>query len=267
VISPGYQIYPAADGSWRYATPGEKFVRISGPDRLLRMVQEMAAGASVASEDTAPALGELVAALRQRGVLAAEPAPRPPSHPGRVHVAGENPVAAAVAAALRPHAEVTTGAVDEDAVAGTQVLVSAAGWLPDARWRQIDQWCAEHRTAWHRVHAEGTRFALGPFFLPGRTAGYADTRARRLAACPVADELLELWRFLDGDDPKPPVRWPRSNLLASLVVEDVLRWLDGEDVPSLGHQLLVDPDTAEISRHPVLPLPAVAERPAALSRT
>jgi hypothetical protein len=266
MFSPGYQLYPVADGSWRYAAPGEKFVRVSGPERLLRLVRRAAAGAGVeVPPEDAEAYELFVSALRSRGVVGAPDAgSAPPS--ARVHVTGENPVGDAVAELLRPHAEVTTGAVDEQAVAAADVLVSVAGWLPDSRWREVDRWCTGHDTAWHRCHAEGTGFALGPFFLPGRTASYRDTRARRLAACPVADELLALWNHLDGDE-VAPVRWPRAggHLLAGLLAEDVLAWLAGDPVPTLGHQLFVEPGAAEVTRHPVLPLPDLAERPAGLA--
>ncbi len=243
-------------------------MRISGPAPLLELVRRLSTGApadvQLTPEDSA-AFDQLVTALRGRGVLV-----EPSGGPGggrRIHVAGDNPVGTVAADLLRPHADVTTGTVDEGAVADADVLVSCASWLPDTEWRRVDEWCAAHGTAWHRCHAEGTRFALGPFFLPGETAGYRDTRARRLAACPVADELLEQWRYLDGDQPKPPVRWPDSGggLLGALLAGDVLARLAGRPVPSHGHQLLVDPDTAGITRHPVLPLPRLAERLAPLA--
>ncbi|RZQ64719.1 hypothetical protein [Amycolatopsis suaedae] len=256
MISPGHHLYRTADGSWRYSAPGGRFVRVSGPEHLLHRVRD---GGEV-EPDEAEAFGQLVAALRARGVLE-DPAPTALAPGGRVHVVGDNPVAEAVALAVAPHAEVSTGPVDEGAVAATDVLVSVADWLPDAHWQQVDRWCRDHGVAWHRCHAEDTGFAIGPFYLPGRTASYADTRGRRLAASPVADELLAQWAYLDSG-PTPPVRWPRGGLPVALLIEDVLAHLAGEPVPSHGHQLVADPATARVTRHPVLPLPDLAAGPA-----
>jgi len=159
---------------------------------------------------------------------------------------------------LGSQVRVVRGPVERGSFAERDLVVSCAGWLPDIRWRQIDSWSAEHGVGWHRVHAEGCRFVLGPFSVPGRTASYADTRARRLAAAGLADELEGHWAHLDTAEDLPAVPWPAPGgvaLIAGLLASDVLAWLSGQPVPTNGYQLEVDPATGSIQRHPVLPLP------------
>lgn len=261
VISPGHHLYAGPDGTWRCAAPGDRFVRVGGPDGLLRDAQQILHGVRDPAEAD-DQLRRVLDGFRDRGLVA----PRNSTLPRTVrtiHVDGDsgNTVAALVAELLRPHGDVTTGLVDEGVVAHSDVLISCAGWLPDARWQDVDAWCVASATPWHRAHLEGTAAVLGPMYVPGSTASYADARGRRVAASGVAGELLAHWAYLDGADPKPPVPWPDvagASVLAGLLVRDVLAYLAGDPVPSADRQLVVDLATAEISHHPVLPLPAVA---------
>jgi hypothetical protein len=75
------------------------------------------------------------------------------------------------------------------------LLIACAGWIPDARWQRLDAWCAARGIPWHRVHQEGAALHLGPLSIPGVTASYADSRARRLAAASYPEELEALWQF------------------------------------------------------------------------
>lgn len=155
-----------------------------------------------------------------------------------------------------------TGAVDEPAVAAADVVVTCAGWLPDGLWSRIDRWCHTAAVPWHMSYLEGTCVYAGPFALPGSTAGYADTRGRRLAAAGSPDELLEHWAHLDETGGRGDVPWPAPGAVAvtaGLIVADVLAVLDGNAPPSAGHQLAIDPHSMLVRRHPVLPLPATAE--------
>ncbi|MFD4791149.1 hypothetical protein ACFWN1_29710 [Streptomyces sp. NPDC058459] len=261
-IAPGHHLYAAPDGSWRHSTPDGRFTRIRGPRELLAAAQRFAYGRG--GEQVDPGLESehgqaLLAALGERGTLAT---PREQPAPGAlsVHIEGDNPVAHAVAALLPSGTRVATGPVDEDAVRAADTVVCCAGWLPDAHWRRVDAWCALHSTAWHRCHAEGLRFVLGPMTVPGRTVSYADTRGRLLAAADLPAELAAHWAYLDGDT-LPPVPWPGTGataVLAGLLVEDVLR-LHETGTPA-GHdvQLVVDAATAAVERHRVLPLPVTA---------
>ncbi|MBM7790625.1 hypothetical protein [Tenggerimyces flavus] len=259
VISPGHHLYAGPDGTWRYAAPGDRFVRVGGPDGLLRDAQQILHGVrdSAGADDQ---LRRVLDGFRDRGLVA----PRNRTLPRTVrtiHVDGDNVVAALVAELLRPHGDVTTGLVDEGVVTHSDVLISCAGWLPDARWVAVDGWCRASGTAWHRLHFEGVSSVLGPMYVPGETASYVEVRGRRLAASGVAAELVAHWVYLDGTDPQPPVPWPDAagaSILAGLMARDVLSYLAGDPVPSTDRQLVVDLATAEISHHPVLPLPAVA---------
>ena len=259
MISPGHHLYAGPDGTWRCAAPGDRFVRVGGPDGLLGEAQLVLHGvrdAAGADEQ----LRRVLDGFRDRGLVAPRTSTSPRASRA-IHVDGDNVVAASVAELLRPHGEVTCGVVDEGVVASADVLISCAGWLPDARWRAVDAWCVASGTPWHRVCFEGLSAVLGPWYGPGSTASYADVRARRLAASGVADELVAHWAYLDGQAPKPPVPWPDGAgawVLAGLVVRDVLACLQGDAIPSEDRQLVVELDSARISHHPVLPLPAVA---------
>lgn len=259
MISPGYHLHVGPDGTWRYAAPGDRFVRVGGPDRLLRDAQQVLHG--VRDEgDADDQLRHVLDGFRDRGLVA--PLSRTwPRTVRTIHVDGENVVATLVAELLRPHAEVTRHPVDEGVVADSDLVISCAGWLPDTRWRALDAWCVASGTPWHRAHLEGAPAVLGPMYVPGETASYVEVRGRRLAASGVADELSAHWAYLDGPDPKPPVPWPDlagASILAGLLARDVLAYLAGETVPSTDRQLVVELATAQVSHHPVLPLPAVA---------
>ena len=176
-------------------------------------------------------------------------------------------MASAVAHQLSPVATVARDAIDEDAVAGADVVVSCVGWLPDSRWLALQEWCRRHGTAWHRCHAEGDTFFLGPMWLPGagQAVGYDDVRGRRLAASPAADQLLALWAHLE--DPAAavgPVRWPGRpglSLIASLVAADVEAYLSRPERRPAQVQLEVDPWARAIDQHPVLALPNLTGSP------
>lgn len=261
----GWHIYCGGDGIWRIYRPGDRFIRIQGSREGLTRLQPVLHGklplASVVTDDRESAEADRVLEALERQGLLAEP-PIEPAIPGgaSVHVAGDNSIGTLVAALLRPIVSVTTGPVDAAVVGSSDFVIACAEWLPDARWRRIDQWCLEHSTPWHMCYAEGTRFYLGPCSIPGRTASYADTRARRLAAASSPDELLVHWEYLDQDSCLPSVPSPGPGavaLIAGLLVADALHVLAGEPAPTEAHQLEVDPFQSTIERHPVLPIPRI----------
>lgn len=269
-IAAGAHLYPGPDGVWRYYLPGDGFVRITAPADLLRAAQrllhQVPAGTPVDEVDPervdAQALGQLLDALAQRGVLA-DPGAGRERAVGMVLVDGDNPIGAHVAQLLRAETRVVVGPIDEGAVAAADVVVACAGWLPDSRWRELDRWSTSHGTPWHMSYAEGTRWYLGPMAVPGTTACYEDVRGRRLAACGTPEELLGYWAYLDSTTTAPPAPRPSAGAaatVAGLIVHDILTWRDTGTVAGQGFQLCVDPATADVSRHPVLPLPRVAER-------
>ncbi|HKR50640.1 MAG TPA: hypothetical protein VJT72_13890 [Pseudonocardiaceae bacterium] len=107
---------------------------------------------------------------------------------------------------------------------------------------------------------DGRHWVLGPLSWPGRTAGYADTRSRILAAAAHADELQEYWNYLDSAGWLPPVPVTpagTSVVVVGLLIADILAALSGEDMPSEGNQVLVDIRTCRVERHPVRALPVV----------
>lgn len=210
-------------------------------------------------------LTRLVSAFASRGLLAVSSSP--PTTNGdarrqhRVLVEGDNPVGHLVANMLAGHSTVTMGPANITAVACSELVVSVAGWLPDAHWQQVGSWCTQRQVPFHRSHLEGTRFVIGPCSIHGATATYADTRARRLAAANAPEELEEHWRYLDSGQVLPAVPWPQSGgvaIIAGILVADVLAYLGGQPLPSRGNQLEVDLGTFTVVRHPVLPLPEVS---------
>ncbi|WP_214104931.1 TOMM precursor leader peptide-binding protein [Acrocarpospora catenulata] len=244
-IAPGHHLYVGPDGTWRSCDEQERFARISGPPELLA---RMRAQAYQGGAD--PELEPLTEVLRARGVV------REMTMPDRtitVSVRGGTPVAAAVAELLAGCERVTVAPPEADA----DVLVVCAGWLPDSEWLRLDA----TGVVWHRCHVEGTRLVLGPMTVPGETASYRDLRGRRLAAAALPDELAAYWAYLESGEPLPPVTWPNQGavaLAAGLLVNDVLTWRDTGRPAAADRQLVVDPATGEVTRHPVLPLPLVS---------
>ncbi|MDX2661004.1 hypothetical protein [Streptomyces stelliscabiei] len=264
-IAPGHHLYEGPDGEWRHGAPDGRFTRIRGPKDQLREARSRAYGATAEAPDNGEALA-LDAALRERGVLAATGADDVDT-PWAVHIEDGTPVGDAVARLLPSTAEVSTGPLSEEVVRGADVVVSCAGWLPDTHWRHVDAWCSEYGTPWHRCHAEGLRFVLGPLFVPGRGPGYADTRGRILAAADLPNELAAHWAYLDAGHQDssphalPPVPWPSdaaAAVIAGLLVEDLLRLRAFGAPAAEGVQLVFDPATATLDRHCVLPLPVTA---------
>lgn len=249
-LAPGCHVYRVGRGEWRGAAPGDRFVRLSGPDGLLGRLRDHLYGAV----DDPAALAHasaLVGALDRRAMLAgpADPAePAEPAGPGAVVprragtglsgrsvlIDGTGPVADAVAVALSAGNDVTRDRSDD-----VDLVVSCAGWLPDARWRRMDVELAG--VSWFRAHAEGSSYVLGPL-----DTSYVDVRSRRLAAAGLPDELVRYWAYLDSDDPaRPEPLVPDPSAVARLIVDE----LNASD------QLLVDVHTGRTERHPVLPLP------------
>lgn len=165
-----------------------------------------------------------------------------------------------ILADLLAHHEVARGEPTAAALRRADVLVTGAGWLPDEPWLAIDALCTETGTPWHRYHLDGRYLVVGPIFLPGHTASYRDTRGRLLAAVHDADGLAAHWHALGDAERRPPASWLTRGagaVAAGLVAADIDAVLSRGPVPSAGFQLVYDPVTAALTRHPVLPLPPV----------
>ncbi|HKR48690.1 MAG TPA: hypothetical protein VJT72_03750 [Pseudonocardiaceae bacterium] len=201
----------------------------------------------------------MLAVLEQQGLLV-ESSETVDFSARNVLIEGDTPITEFLAYLLKPYTSVVTGTITADVVSDFDIVISCAGWLSDHRWCVVDELCQSAGVSWHRCYAESRFWVLGPMSLPGRTASYADTRARILAATPHSEELRDHWRYLDAELYLPPVPWPSAGalaLVAGLVASDVIAALSGNRIPSDGEQIVVDPLTSTIERHPVLPLPAV----------
>ncbi|MFC4068955.1 hypothetical protein [Actinoplanes subglobosus] len=250
-LTPGCHLYEGPDGVWRYYLPGDRFVRITAPADLIGPAQRLLHGRP--GTELPAGATELLTALDGQGILAAEePAPRR----GRIQVHGDGPIAEQVTRLLSAAHDIVDPAAG--LTADVDVVVCCAGWLPDSAWRTLDATCAGLGVAWHGCYAEGTRWFAGPMAVPGLTAGYRDTRARRLGACGVPQELLGYWSYLDRGEDLPPVPRPGPGvaaIVAGVLVADVEAFLrDGRPAAS-GRQLEIDPADLSVTAHPVLPLP------------
>ncbi|MGQ9829027.1 MAG: hypothetical protein ACUVSW_14295 [Roseiflexus sp.] len=259
----GYHLYPDDSGGWMLATPDDQFMRLRvPPEQIVALLPvfdgHVAPQEGLQGEPAAPLIAVLEQFERQGLLEAVGPPDGPEPLSGSVLISGANPLAAMVhdllaQAGVRVQREVQPGLPKTT----PDLLVSCADWLPDTHRLQLDAWCRAQRVAWHTCYAEGTRFYLGPLFIPGQAPSYADARAHRRAAAPFHDELLACWRYLEGGR-VPPVRWPNTGglaMLAGALVADVLAALAGQSPPSLGYQLAFDPASGAWQHHPVLPLP------------
>lgn len=258
-LADGHGLYPMPDGSWHYLTATESAFRIGAPTAL---VAELDAHLTDPRRELGSDAAELAQALATRGVLtAAAPDPGPPTGTPRIVVEGTGTVARYCADLLRAAVSggrvetVGGGTVDEDVVASATVLVSLAPFPPDSHWSRVDRWCRTHGTGWHRAAPEGDAVGLGPFTVPGG-ASYTDLRFRRLAASGVADDLEAWWRHLDR---RACSRWDAHPAcaahVAALLTADVATWIRGSRSSNTLRQLRIDPVTAAVTAHPVLPLP------------
>ena len=259
----GYHLFEAAGDGWLLLEPDGTFVRLHLPPEQVAALAALLRGDEPAA-DPAEALPGLLALFAERGLLEDETAEAVFLATRRVVLLGEGPIATALAALLReagfadPLSSFALG--DEGAIpAGTELVICCAGWLPDRAFSRVDDFCQRAGIARHFCHAEGDRFYLGPFCLPGddQTAPYADVRARRLAAEVFPDGLEACWRYLESGQ-TPAVPWPDAGcvaMIAGALAADILAWAAGRQPPSRGDQLAFCPATLAWHRHPVLPVP------------
>lgn len=273
-LRPGALFYPGGDGRWRVALEDDEFLIVEGRGEIFAAARPYLHGFG---DDARPteAVRQMLDRFADEGlVYSAAPAPR-----GAVLLdcggqeTAENPLGAEVrrqCAAVGIEVVRWAGSAAENGLSGagadaeSRVLVSCAGWLPDARWARLDRWCAERGVPWHRVHLEGGRVVLGPFTSCGPSElRYRDVRGRRLAAADAPEELLTLWRYLDTGDEVPAPPWPSAPALAvaaAMIVADVGAVLRGEPAPTAGHQVVLDAASLDHVWHRVLPLPGRAHQ-------
>lgn len=259
----GYHLFSDAAERWLIATPDQRFIRLKLATEqvvaLLPVLDGRMAPRDLRNARADTTLSDILERFGQQNLLETGVEPQQGAQSTHcVLVQGDNPLAEHVITLLAhahiPHQHVRGSGLPDCLPA---LLITCVGWLPDTQWQQLDAWCRQHNVMWHMAHAEDTHFYLGPLFVPGKTAGYADVRARRRAAAPFHDELLACWRYLESDR-VGPVRWPDVGALAvmaGVIVGDVLAVLGGRPAPSAGYQLGFDPETMTWQRHPVLPVP------------
>jgi ribosomal protein S12 methylthiotransferase accessory factor len=268
-LTPGAHLYRIDAGDWRISADGNTFAKVTGPNSVLQAFQFDGARTSDSfdgSGDLAePAvLSALIESLRERGLIEACSPDR--RHPTTL-VLGDNPIADAAFDILTEG-----GSKAGRLVGGTQIpadvnlsevdaIITCEGWLPDERWQAMDARVRSQGVLWQRVHAEGSRFYVGPVYGGTGWSSYHDTRSRRLAASETPDELLAHWAYLDGGQYPPPVPWPDAAgcaLIAGLMVQDLLRAFRGASPAWTQWGISVDP--FDLEAHPVLPLPRTSPR-------
>ncbi|MGH3913304.1 MAG: hypothetical protein ACRDTC_07840, partial [Pseudonocardiaceae bacterium] len=210
-LAAGHHLYVGKDGGWRLAGPADTYERLRLPVTVGAALERLLTGRTVYATAIAEAgdsrtLDAALLALHERGLLTDASVTGPELEGGSAVVLGEGSIAHRVAEVLvssghqvrRVACPAGSDVMSPDPVSpdldGASVVVACACWLPDHAWQDLDVRCSRAGLAWHRCHREGTRFVLGPFSVPRHTAGYRDTRARRLAAASQPTELAAFWR-------------------------------------------------------------------------
>ena len=245
-LKPAHDIYRGTDGEWRISSPGDRFDRIELPDDVMTILSQALTTPS-GEKEVEPDLLALLDAFTAQGYART---PVTGGVNGSVCLRGESAYMR-LASHLLVSAGVPIVGENEDPV----ITVFGQLNLDDAAMLRADTCCSRSGVAAHRAFAEGGHWFVGPVTLPGRTATYADYRGRRLAACDVPEELLQYWQALAALPPRHPAPGTAA-LIAGFLAADVLSFLAGEEPPTAGYQIEIDPETIEIMRHPVLPLPA-----------
>jgi hypothetical protein len=253
----GTAVVPTEVG-WLVQLPNEEFMHVDAEVDSRPVVEELLAGrlspAVALAASPGAGIGDLLDALALEGALAAAETVQG----SRVVMVGAGPPMSYIRDLLGDagvHVELTgVGDLDGDR---PDVVVAVGRWLPDADWRRLDAWSAGAGVAWHRAHAEGRRWYVGPFTIPGHSPSYEDLRLRRLAASAWPEDLLALWAWLDGGGVPATADGPRLGAVvaAALVVADVISHLSGAPIPGADVQVGVDAAAGTIRRHSVLAVP------------
>lgn len=232
--------------------PPEQLAALAG---LLNGTRTLPDGASAFPDGE---LDAVLAVLEEEGIVArGSGEPGPPPLAGTVAVDGEGRLAEALTGLLARSGLRVLAVPEDGPPPAADVLVACAGWLPDRRWRDLDRICEQRGLPWHRAHRDGRFVWIGPFTLPGVTAGYTDSRRRQLAATDAPELLEGLWAHLDAGA-AAVLAWPDEGALAMVagaLASDVLGHLRDGAPPSGGDQLELDLATRRWTAHPVLPVP------------
>jgi bacteriocin biosynthesis cyclodehydratase domain-containing protein len=226
---------------------------------------QRAPAAALAAEAAHADLAELLERFDGAGYLEGADAAPAEAH-GRVLLLGSGPIADACARLLtcsaltfEPDLAALAGSAQatRDALRVHDVVLACATHLPDTAWLRLDALCAEQGRPWQRCHIEGARALLGPCTQPGLSPGYADVRARRLAAEAYPRARMAHWQAFET---QPHARAyepsaPAVAFVAALLTTDVHALLRGATPPGAQRVTCVALDTLAVEHHRVLPVP------------
>lgn len=268
----GLDLFDGGSEGWLLQGLDGAYTRVQVPSDLMVQAAPVLWGARAPAEALASAsahedLAELLERFAAAGYLQMGAVDASAGRPARVLLLGTGAIATACAALLSD-VELTverdlawlkrsTPSVSE-ILRRHDALVACATHLPDALWLRLDALCQEHALAWQRCHIEGSRALVGPCSLPGRAPGYADARARRLAADASPRARLAHWRALDvapGARAYEPST-PAAAFVAALLATDVRALLRGAQPPGAQRLTCVALETLATTHHRVLPVPA-----------
>jgi hypothetical protein len=259
-LQPNCHFFRLSDGGWRLHTPEGKFVRLrvtSAQGELLAQIFDGKLSLEIAQERDS-SIEKLLELFQNQGFLTPLPEPTATLPLQTVLVLGENRLAEEVATLLQSSANIIRQADFSLPKDKPDLVIACADWLPDTAWQKLDAWCENHKISWLLAYREGRRWVVGPLYIPGETAGYHDTRARRLAATHYPEELAGYWSYLNENGANlilPTTTEAELAVVAGTIAGMMKLRLEGNSTVEVSDQLIYDPATLSWERHPVLPVP------------
>jgi hypothetical protein len=246
----GVGLHRGPDGAWRRTGPVEELLRITGPDEPVAAVADWLTRG--APSDAPDGVLEVARAL---GLLT----PATPQACGPVAIVGSGPVADETRRVLAAEGLDVRAGSDAERLGPAGVVVVVDPVQRDAAWQELDVRLRAAGVPWHRAFRDGRRWVVGPFWTGPGDAGYVDHRIRRLAADPHPDELEARWR---ADPPVLPLAPPTGSgthavaaIMAGWLAADVVALDAGARPAGVDTEVLLDPVTGVVERHPVLAVP------------
>ncbi len=248
-LKQAHDLYRAVDGKWRLSGPGDRFDRIElSGDVMESLASTLSPHRHQNQEARSQDIESLLDVFVEEGYAEREQTdPRP--RLSKVCLDGDTPYLEAAARVLASNSLSIVRARES-----AEITVIGQLNLDDEAMLRRDELAVSRGRPVHRAFYEGGHWFVGPLTIAGQTATYADYRGRRLAACDVPEELLNYWQALPGLPPRMPEP-AVSALIAGYIAGDVMALCAGEEPPTTGYQVDIDPETLRIEWHPVLPLP------------
>jgi hypothetical protein len=255
-LQPNCHFFRLPDGGWRLHTPEGKFIRLRITPLQGELLAQIFDGKLSLTIEQDSSIEKLLELFQNQGFLTLEKAAILPCQ--TVLVFGENRLAEQVSKLLQTTANVMQQADFSLPKDKPDFVVACADWLPDAAWQKLDAWCESQNVSWLMAYREGRRYVIGPLSVPGETASYRDTSARRLAATHYPEELAGYWSYLNENGaklPLPTTTEAELAVVAGTIVGLVKLKLESQPTVEVSDQLIYDPTTLSWERHPVLPVP------------